>query len=506
MSWKESVIRKLGGMTRADVDGRIQEALSQFPSLAGIDPDEDKYRRLSLQPTRDLNPLAQDRMIQIAHFLYEINPLAGSLMDLTRDFVVGEGIRIEGTHPDVDAVIKRHWDDPANEWELRLENKVLELGLYGEQCWPAFVSDNMGRVRLGYIDPAMISEVVPDPENVEMLIGIRLKSMGGRAGKQYRTILDAGEADILSRPARALRNQFGDGQAFLFQINRVSNATRGRSDLLSLIDWLDAYEGMMFGAMENTDFLTSFIWDVTLDGMTEEQIREYAKKQRPPRRGSARYHNERVHWNAVTPDLKSYEIAKHARTFLAHIAMRRGFPVHWLSTAEDVNVATAKEMGIPTIKRLTSRQKNVVAVLRKVIRFVVRRAVDAGVLAPELPVLDAQGQETDTRKAADECFRIVAPELSVRDMGSITTALSQLATALTLAVSQGLLSKETGTRLLSALGSMLGVEIEAEAELDRAAQDQRVTKDYEDPEKVRRIGDAMRRAAGSGQQAEGAES
>lgn len=487
MKLTESIIHALGGVTKRDLDSKIREAVVNFPSLMGIDPDEDKYRRLSLAPpTRDLNSLAQDRMIQIAAYLYETNPIAGRLVELTRDFVVGEGIKVEGLHPEVDEVIRRHWEDPANEWELKLDQKVLELGLFGEQIWPVFVSENAGRVRLGCIDPVMVQEVIPDPENVEALIGMRLKGVGGRPGKQYRTVLDAEEAQILSSAGRALRNRFNDGQAFYFSVNRMSNGTRGRSDLLSVIDWLDGYEEMLYGAMENTDLLTAFIWDVTLDGMTEEQIREYARKQRPPKRGSVRYHNERAHWNAVAPDLKAQEIARHARTFLAHIAARRGFPVHWLTSADDVNVATAKEMGIPTLKTLSARQKTAVAIVRKVVRFVIHRAIDAGMLNEKVPILDADGNETEELKAADQCFRIMAPELSVRDLGALATAFSQMAASVAIAINSKLLSRETGIRVLASLAGMMGIEIDPQTEIAKAEAKSETQPDYS-PERLENI-------------------
>lgn len=481
MKLTESIIRMLGGVTQQ----QLRESLLNYPMLGAIDTAEPGWRKLSAEPTRDLLPLAQERMIEIAAYLYESNPTAGRMIELTRDFVLGEGVEVAGAHPDVQAVIDGFWRDPVNDMDCKLDQKVLELGLFGEQIWPAFVSNNSGRVRLGYVDPAMVEQIIPDPENVEVLVGIKCKTYDGRPGKTYRIILDAAEADMLSPAGRALRNRFNDGQAFYFSVNRLSNSTRGRSDILSLIDWLDGYEEMMFGAMENTDLLTSFIWDVKLEGMTEEQIQAYAAKQRPPKRGSVRYHNQAVTWEAVAPDLKAQDIARHAKTFLAHIGARRGFPIHWLGTADDVNVATAKEMGVPTLKSLSNRQRAVVGMVRKVIRFAIQRAVDAGMLGAEVSKFDGEGNETGEMIASDQAFTVTAPELSTRDMGALSTALTQMTGGAALAVNSNLMSRETAIKLIATVAGMMGVEIDAKAELEKAQEQKRTGMDYS-PEAIAR--------------------
>jgi hypothetical protein len=43
--------------------------------------------------------------------------------------------------------------------------KVRELAIFGEQCYPAFVNEHDGMVRIGYLDPALIATVVMDPDN-----------------------------------------------------------------------------------------------------------------------------------------------------------------------------------------------------------------------------------------------------------------------------------------------------------------------------------------------------
>ena len=208
----------------------------------------------------------------------------------------------------------------ANRMALELPNMVLQLGMFGEQCFPAYTSGNYGLVRLGYLAPAQIDEVIPDPDNVKVLIGVITRSLEGRPQKRLRVILNADEDQVVSPAAARLREQMIDGDCFFFAVNRLSNMTRGKSDLLTLFDWLDGYEQFLFENLDRiTNHLMTFIWDVKFQGLTEEQIEKKMAAMRPPRRGSIRGHNENVEWNAVAPDLKSYETGEALQNFKRHI-------------------------------------------------------------------------------------------------------------------------------------------------------------------------------------------
>ena len=58
------------------------------------DPDSRDWRPLTKHKFRDLSPLTQERQIDIAHWLYLSNPVAFRTIEITKDFVIGEGICI----------------------------------------------------------------------------------------------------------------------------------------------------------------------------------------------------------------------------------------------------------------------------------------------------------------------------------------------------------------------------------------------------------------------------
>jgi len=90
--------------------------------------------------------------------------------------------------------------------------------------------------------------------------------------------------------------------------------------------------------------------------MNENEITEFAKKQVPPKPGSARYHNENIEWKVVSPQLESSDASGEANMFKMQILGGAGFPNHWFGEGDKTTRATAMEMSLPTLRKLKSRQ------------------------------------------------------------------------------------------------------------------------------------------------------
>ncbi|HFD87758.1 MAG TPA: hypothetical protein ENJ35_08810, partial [Gammaproteobacteria bacterium] len=286
--------------TEADV-----EQDQKFVEAAGvtIDADDDQWRKLTGQANRDLSPLTQQRMQKLALYLWESNLLANRIVELPLAFMLAEGVRLVAADEIIQEQLDRFWNDPINSMDLKLPKKARELSLFGEQCWPVFVNEMSGHVRLGYLDPALIETVVTDPDNAEQAIGVvTTKDKKGRA-RRFRVIVNGADDDLFTERTRAIRETFTDGECFYFPINDLSNGSRGRSDLLAQIDWLDAFDQFMFGEIDRAQFMRAFMWDITLTGATPDEIKVRSREIAAPSPGSVRIHNDAEKWDAVTPDL-----------------------------------------------------------------------------------------------------------------------------------------------------------------------------------------------------------
>ncbi|WP_316978040.1 phage portal protein [Shumkonia mesophila] len=451
----------VGAPAGAEPQPAAGETKRRFVEAAGttIDDEDEGWRRLSGDSRRELSPMTRERMQELAVYLWRTNPLANRLVELPVAYLLADGVTL--TVPDEEAQkwIDAFWRDPINTMAIKLPKKVRELALYGEQCWPTFVNEVNGHVRLGYLDPGLIETVVTDPDNIEQPIGVVVRRNKKGQQRRYRVIIN-GPEDVFSARTRGIRDTFTDGEAFYFAVNDLSNTSRGNSDLLPEMDWLDAYDKAMFGELERWDFLRAFIYDVKLKGATPDEVAKRAKEIVPPKPGSVRVHNDSEEWDAVAPELGSYESGNNARLFRNHILGGLTVPEHWFGGGGDVNRATAGEMGEPTVKVFTMRQTFLGHVLQMLGAYQIRQR------------LRAIGRDIESL-TDDDVYQVSAnfPELTARDTTKFATALQQVVVAAAAAVDRHLLSEATAIALIALVAGQLGLEIDPAAELEAAGAD-----------------------------------
>ncbi|WP_205754865.1 hypothetical protein [Azoarcus sp. DD4] len=424
---------------------------------ATVDPDdEDGWRRLSGDVSRDLSPLSQDRMRETALYLWDANLLANRIIELPLAYMLGEGVELKAADEAMQPVITRFWDDPINQMDVKLPKKVRELALFGEQCWPTFVNETSGHVRLGYLDPALIATVVVDPDNPEQPIGIvTVKDRKGVA-RRYRVIVNGPEGELFTQRTQQIRETFADGECFFFTVNDLSVSRRGRSDLRAPADWVDAYDQFLFGEIERYNFLRAFVWDVTLTSADEAKVKEKARQIKAPKPGSVRVHNETEIWKAESPDIKAGDTAEGARLFRNHVLGGATIPEHWFGGGGDVNRATGDSMGEPTFKTFSLRQRYLKHILEVMGRYVIRQKLKA----------ESEGEPDwdDERLKVEARF----PEMTARDTTRYAAALAQVVTGAAFAVEKRLITDETAVALVAAIAGQLGVEIDPVTELAAA--------------------------------------
>lgn len=432
-----------------------------------VDSDEDNWRPLTQDSKRDLSPVTQTRMQELAVYLWKANPLANRMIELPLAFLLANGVSITAPDEEAQAWLDLFWRDPINRMAIKLPKKVRELALFGEQCWPAFVNEHNGHVRLGYVDPGQIEKVITDPDNIEQPIGVVLRRDKKGRQKRMRVIVN-GPEEMFTQRTKEIRASFTEGECFYFTVNDLSSANRGHSDLLAMMDWLDAYDRALFGEIDRWDFLRAFLWDVTLEGATEEEVKKKASEIAPPAPGSVRVHNQAEKWSTVAPELQSTDTTTLARLFRTHIMGGATLPEHWFGMGGDVNRATAQAMDDPTFKVFKMRQGIWLSILEEVGAYVIHQRL--------LALYGSRPSDSEqTQYACTASF----PEMIAKDTTSYATAFQQVVTAGAAAVDRGLMSEETAVSLIVFVASQLGVQIDAKEELERARadKDRRKTED-----------------------------
>ncbi len=416
--------------------------------------DEDGWRRLSGDDGRDLSPVTQARMQQMAYYVWERTLLGRALIELPVAFLLAGGVKLKADDEADQQWLDKFWHDPINKMDAKLPKKVRELSLYGEVCWPTFVNEGDGAVRIAYLDPAQIETVVYDPDNPEQPIGIVTIRNRRQQQRKMRVII-AGPEDVFTPRTQAIRAEFDAGECFYFKVNDLSNSRRGRSDLLAAIDWIDGYDEFLFGEADRARFMRSFFYDVKLNGATPEEVKQRARDISPPRPGAVRVHNEAEEWTTESAELGAYDSTVLARLLRNHILGGLSLPEHWFGGGGDVNRATAGEMAEPYLKTLEMRQALIGQILQEVGCYVIWRRRD----------------QLGSRRDEPIVVKAEFPELSRKDTTAYAAALQQLVAGAMMAVREGLMSRETAVALIASIAERLGVTIDPAAELAKAEKE-----------------------------------
>jgi len=147
--------------------------------------EEDYYwRRLSDNwYQKDVLPSTYLEIHNACYEAYNANPLANYIIEITTNFVLGNGITVTAASRRVQRVIDQFWRDPDNHMDTRVYALCTELSLYGEQFIRFFVNPYDGGVKIAQIDPSLIDEVETDPENVDRVTRVHVRPSGPASRK-----------------------------------------------------------------------------------------------------------------------------------------------------------------------------------------------------------------------------------------------------------------------------------------------------------------------------------
>ncbi|MFH1484739.1 MAG: hypothetical protein ABIH46_01590, partial [Chloroflexota bacterium] len=371
-----------------------------------------------------------------------------------------------------------------------------------------------GLVRLGYIDPGVIEDIILDPENARIPVAV-VEDRGVEGKRFYRVVhVDEGvesemagkligvrkreggrgrypvEGDfqwVATENARAKQtmrvqeNRYAavrvkefaatdmtiarkggsyewedengvpyDGACFLFRVNNVMNSKYGWPDLLHLIDWLDQADMFFFDVAERIFWLTAFVWDVLYAGLDEDEIREKVAMEPAPKRGSIRGHNESVAWTAVAPDLGQADMETAGRMLL-HLIAGVGFACpETWLGASQTTRYAGAKEAVAPARKVLEARQSYI---QSAVKLMTQFQVDQAILARQLP------EDVDTS------FVVTMPDISKEDVGDMAGALKTISEGLMIALAAGLVDRPAAIAIFSKVVNAAGVDVEIKEEM-----------------------------------------
>lgn len=434
---------------RALVAEEISRAKMALPMTANYDPQREGYRPASgaVSQRRNLTYIDQFRMFELAYYMWETSAMFRRLAVIDRSFIFSGPTVIKSDDEDVQDVLDRFREDPENRMDLDYPEHAMWLAILGEQCWPVTVNPYNGFVRLSYVDPANIREVYLNSLNVKQVLQIDVQEAAGRSNRLYNAVRR--DYNVNSKTYGRLV-----GDCFFLAINHPPNQPRGRSDFLTLFDWIDALERYGFNYLERAEFMLNFVWDVLLKGMNADQIRDWLRDNPVPQPGSMRAHNEQVEWNAVSPDLKAVDFTSGFNMGKGFVMGAAGRPDSWFGEGGKAYSTEADLFGQVPMRDLDQRQLFHKYQLANIYQFVLDQAVIAGALSPDKAALG---------------FEVQMPEIEKKNISKMVNGLPQLTASLGQAITEKLITRDEATWMFAYIASFLGYEIDAQKQIDAAA-------------------------------------
>ncbi|RLI52419.1 MAG: hypothetical protein DRO87_13245, partial [Candidatus Thorarchaeota archaeon] len=276
---------------------KSKHVFEAFPLISGgrvdkNDPTElqGTWRRIT-GTLRDFDKNLYEKSIEIALFLWLTNPVARTIVRYLVDYTLGDGVKFESENKAALSVVEGFWNHPRNNMPAEQFSIVTELIVAGQVFLPVTLT-SAGTVLLGYISPrAGISFETPDGERYPTRIVI---SKGGAEEKAFNIVTSP---DTQNEPLM-----------LAFFINRLPLMSHGVSELFHIADWLDMQDQALASAVEAYALQSAFVWDVTINGASDEECEEAAQAVGTPKPGTVRVHSDEVTWQAVSPALKSTDL------------------------------------------------------------------------------------------------------------------------------------------------------------------------------------------------------
>ena len=343
------------------------------------------------------------------------NFLIRRIVTLTRSYVVGNGITITSSDPDVEGFVRAFWDHPRNHIAQRLGPMCDELTRSGELFPILFTNKINGMSYLRFVPATRIREIETDEDDYETEIRYQQTT---QTGTRWWNGPDHPRAFApYGKPATL------DPLMLHFVVNRPIGATRGEGDLTPILAWSKRYSEWLKDRVRlNRQRTRQGLLDIEIadDSMVEEK-RAQLRRTNPITAGiyvhgpgeKVIMHNLEIGAGDVKDDGKALRLA---------IAAGANVGLHYLGEGEGVNYATAREMGEPATRFFADRQNVLKYILIEITKTAWQRRCILLDQPGETPPLIAR--VTEIARAENESLAravrlIVEALVHMREMGWI---------------------------------------------------------------------------------------
>jgi len=295
------------------------------------------------------------------------NFLVRRIVALTRSYTVGSGITLNSPDPDVDAFITAFWNHPRNRLPRRLGPIADQLTRDGELFPILFTNPIDGMSYLRFKTARQIQEVITDPDDYETEL----------AYIEHTAELTPRRWEGPHPPAPSPGNP-GEGEKgplmLHWAVNKPLDATRGESDLTPVLPWALRYSEWLKDRVRlNRQRTRQGLVDVKIADDTQVEAKRRQLRRTNPLEAGIYVHGPGEEITLHNLQINADEAEADGRVLRLAAATGANIALHYLGEGEGTNYATAREMGEPTTRFYTDRQKEIIWMLEDLVTVAYRR-------------------------------------------------------------------------------------------------------------------------------------
>lgn len=440
------------------------------------------------------------KMLNNCKVLYYTNPLAGQWIHLTTQFVFGEGLSIPKSKDEgLQNVISEFWDDVDNKKALTsfMSQQLLSNKLqYEGNLFFLLFEDDAGRCKIRILNALEIDDIIMDPNDrlrpnfykvpvLEKSFNFTSDSYSfTQKGFAYYPDVDCYDPTAHKIPANKLRN---DARVYHVKINCDINDKFGVPDLYRGSGWINAHKTMAEDLATLIKALSQYAWKKKVKG-TATQVSTLANALTSRTNltniknsaGQMQVENEAVDLQSIDIKTGGVKVGTDGlRQMKLMVCAGSGIFEHYFGDPSTGNLATAKTMELPMVKKFATLQSLWTDVILGILNYVIDRKIEIGEL-PGTIIDDKKNERRIYKYKNDENER----EIDIDFPPILEEDLKVWADALTTAKNGNLITEELAAELFMLAANVNNIDEELEelkVEIEQKKQDDKDKFDREFP-------------------------
>ena len=336
----------------------LKEALTDAEKALSL--EDAGYIKLGSGNSLEMDGATRSRNVKRSRYYYNFDPLASQAIRLWTDYTFGSGISYSSDNERVQAVLDAFWDNPDNRKLLSEsgQRKSSDKCLVDGEVFFALFPGPAGEVKIRWIDPLEITEIISDPDDKESVRYYK-RDWVDPQGKQH---LDTYYRDIRNKEDIPTPDSTGKmitatEDALVYHLPFHTIGQRGNPLLLPVIDWIDQYRRFLAARIAIVRALARFAWkNKIMGGAAAVSAAKAVNQGKYPQAGSTLIENMGSNTEPIKTDTGAANAKDDGRMLKLQICSGVGIPEQYFGDIATGNLATAKTVELPMLKQFGSYQ------------------------------------------------------------------------------------------------------------------------------------------------------